>query len=166
MKTTNKVAFNTTLIEKAPTTEIKKLVNNKLARFGNIIGNASFMIKPSCIIYDKDKGGYCDRTELVIGRGIFNNLKDIMQILERSELKEVPRVYISGKYNAMTQALAQAKYNYPDRFIIIKRPYTAFVVIYRTDLNMFMAIEPYIIKASTPPNIPSDFNVKINGDII
>ena len=162
MKTTNKEAFNATLIDKEPTTEIKKFVNNKLKSFSFITGNATFMIKPSCIIYDKDKGGYCERTETVIGRGVFNNLKDIMQILERSELKGTPRIFLGGKYNAMTQALAQAKYNYPDRFILLKRMYTAFILIYRSDKNMFIAVEPNTIVSNTAP----DFDIMINGDII
>lgn len=160
-KITNNVGFNMDFIENVKVDNcIKKLTNN--FSFSDLVGNSLFIIKPSCLVYDIDKGGFIAKTETTLGRGIYKDIeKEILVTLELAELKGIPRIFIGGKYKAMAQIMAQAKYNYPDRLMILKSIgglRTCLIIIYRGDLDQFMTIEPH--------EHPMKFNTILKGDLV
>ena len=162
-KITNNAGFNMNFIENVEVSyHIKKLVNNCCLRLREEIGNTTFIIKPSCLVYSIEKGGFMEKTETTLGHGIYKDIeKEILVTLERAELKGVPRIFIGGKYKAMTQLMAQAKYNYPDRLMILKSCgglRTCLIMIYRGDLDQFMVIEP--------SEHPMSFNMILKGDLV
>ena len=141
---------------------IRKLVNNCCPTLSDHVGNSTFMIKPSCLIYDADRDGFMEKTETVMGHGIYKDIKkEILVTLERSDLKGIPRWFLGGKYNAMAIALVQAKYKYPNRLMIIKSVgglRTCLVVAYITNKDHFIAFDPH--------NCPAHFDIMIKGDIL
>ena len=158
----NNNGHNMDFIEVETPPSIKYLVTNYCQSFNETSAGTQFLIKPSCLIYDKEANGFREKTETVIGRGLFKNIeKEILPTLERSELEGIPRIFIKGKYKAMTQLIAQAKYKYPDRLMILKNVgglKTCLIIIYRSDVDKFAAIEP--------SHLPMKFNITIKGDII
>ena len=98
-KIANTVGFNMDMIENIKITcHIKKLVNNHCLTLRDAIGNSCLMIKPSCLVYNIDKGGFVEKTETTLGHGVYKDIeKEILVTLERAELKGVPRIFIGGK---------------------------------------------------------------------